>query len=140
MADTTKPRDNASVLIEPVQFRDGVDITGDGGASKASAQIFLQVRNPTDGHVETFDPADGVYAYRAGTTTGTIDVPAAARLRRVSVLANASSATTVTIGGGDTITIPAGGTFDEKIPGLAIGADVIIAGGAPQAYYIAWVA
>src|SRR5258708_6103233 len=112
MTDTTKPKDNAPVLIEPVQFRDGVDITADAGATKASAQVFLQVRNPTDGHVETSAPADGVYDSRAGTTTATIDVPATGKLRRVTVVANASVPTTVTIGGGNAITIPAGGGFD----------------------------
>jgi hypothetical protein len=46
----------------------------------------------------------------------------------------------VTIGTGDTITIPAGGSFDEQIPGQATaGADVVI-GGTVSTYYVAWVA
>lgn len=81
----------------------------------------------------------GTYGYKAGTATGVVDVPSTARLRRVTVIASASQATTLTINGGDTITIPAGGSFDEQIPGRAVGADVVINGGAPQSYYVSWV-
>lgn len=79
----------------------------------------------------------GTYGYRAGTAASTVDVPATAHLRRVSVVAGASSVT-VTIGGGDTITIRAGGAFDEQIPGEALGADVVIAGGV-DIFYVSWV-
>lgn len=82
--------------------------------------------------------SDGAFAYAAGTAAGTVDVPTAARLKRVSVVAGASVGATVTIGGGATITIPAGQSFDEQIAGAAVGADVVI-GGTVQAYYVAWV-
>lgn len=133
--DSVKPKDNPPVLVEPTTNRDGVALD-----AATNTQVILLGRNPTDGRVDTFDPADGVYGYKAGTAAGTVDVPASARLRRVSVIANAAAVTTVTIGGGDTITIPIGGTFDEQVPGLAVGADVVIAGGAPQSYYVSWVA
>jgi hypothetical protein len=80
----------------------------------------------------------GTFHYAAGTTTGTVDIPSTALLKRVSVIANAASSTTVTIGGGATVTIPATMVFDETIPGKAVGADVVIGGGAPQSYYVAW--
>jgi hypothetical protein len=82
---------------------------------------------------------EGVYGYAAGTATGTVDVPTDARLRRVSVVAGTASAATVTIGGGNTITVPAGYAFDDEIVGEATNKDVVIAGGPLQAYYIAWV-
>jgi hypothetical protein len=81
----------------------------------------------------------GTYAYRAGTATGTVDVPTGAQLKRVSVSAGITASATVTIGGGDTITIPAGDAFDEQIPGQAVSADVVI-GGSIQSYYVSWVA
>lgn len=79
----------------------------------------------------------GVYDYDAGTSAGTVDVPAGKRVRRVSVIPGAGTAT-VAIAGGDTITIPAGAMFDEQIPGqVAAGADVVI-GGVVASYYVAW--
>lgn len=140
MSDYTKPKDNPPVLAEPTTNRDGAAL-----GTTTYAQILLLGRNPSDGRVDTFDPVtlvptdSGTYGYAAGTATGTIDVPSGARLKRVAVIANASSATTVTIGGGATITIPSGGSFDEQVPGSALGADVVIAGGAPQSYYVSWV-
>lgn len=104
-----------------------LSVGADGAATDASSTNPVPVREP------------GTFAYAAGTTTGTIDVPTTARLKTVSVLANATSATTVTIGGGATITIPAGGSLDDEIKGDAINADVVIAGGAPQSYYITWI-
>lgn len=78
-----------------------------------------------------------VFGYAAGTAAATVDVPAGARVRSVSVLAGAGPATLV-IGGGDTITIPAGDSFSDTLMGeLAQGADVVI-GGAVASYYVSW--
>lgn len=77
------------------------------------------------------------YGYAAGTVAGTIDVPATARVRRVSVRAGATAAT-LTIAGGQTITVLAGDAFDEQIPGAAtLGGDVAISGGVTS-YYVSW--
>ena len=76
------------------------------------------------------------FAYASGTTTATVDVPAGAFLQRVSVLPGAGAAT-LTIGGGDTITVPAGSAFSEEIGGVAIDTDVVI-GGDVGTYYVAW--
>jgi hypothetical protein len=81
----------------------------------------------------------GTYGYAAGTAAGTVDVPTGARVKRVSVLAGSGGSATVTIAGGNTITIPASGSFDEQIPGQATaGADVVI-GGTVASYYVSWV-
>lgn len=81
----------------------------------------------------------GTYGYAAGTATATVDVPAGARVKRVSVLAGSGGSATVTIAGGNTITIPANTYFDEQIPGLAaLGGDVVI-GGSVNTYYVSWV-
>lgn len=77
------------------------------------------------------------FGYDAGNAIGTIDVPASALLKRVSVIAGSVDAT-ITIGGGDIITVPAGGSFDEQIPGRAVGADVVL-GGSVTSYYVSWV-
>jgi hypothetical protein len=80
----------------------------------------------------------GTYGYAAGTSAVSVDVPTGARLQRVSVIAASGAAATITIGGGPPITVPANGSFDEVIPGQAIGADVVF-GGSLQSYYVAWV-
>jgi hypothetical protein len=81
----------------------------------------------------------GTYGYASGTAAGTVDVPAGARVKRVSVIAGSGAAATITIAGGSTITIPAGGSFDEQIPGDATaGADVVI-GGTVSSFYVGWV-
>lgn len=140
MPDYTQPSADPNVLSEPTTNRDGTTL----GAT-AYTQVVLLGRNPSDGRVDTFDPLQtvptdqGVYGYAAGTATGTVDVPSTARLKRVAVLAGASAASTITIGGGNTITVPAGSSFDELVPGLAVGADVVIGGGAPQSFYVSWV-
>ncbi len=77
------------------------------------------------------------FGYAAGTAAGTVDVPAGARLRSVSVIAGASAATIV-IAGGATITVPAGAGFSEQIAGdVPVGADVVI-GGIPASYFVSW--
>ncbi len=79
----------------------------------------------------------GTYVYAAGTAAGTASVPGDGRARRVLVLADSGGAT-ITIAGGATITLPAGGFFDEQIPGNApLGGDVVI-GGDPATWYVAW--
>lgn len=81
--------------------------------------------------------AHGTFGYAAGVAPGTVDVPVGARVRRVAVRAGASAAT-VTIAGGATITVLAGDTFDDTIPGDATaGGDVVIGGGVAS-YYVAW--
>jgi hypothetical protein len=68
---------------------------------------------------------------------GTVDVPANARLRTVSVVA-AGSAATLTIAGGAPITVPAGQSFTDQIVGdVPSGADVVI-GGTPASYFVSW--
>ena len=81
----------------------------------------------------------GTYGYDAGTSAGTVQVPSGARLRRVSVLPSEGEAATVTIGGGDTITIPVGGYLEEDIPGACVAPAVVIAGSI-DSYYVAWTA
>lgn len=103
----------------------------------ATQTTLIAVLNALQGTLTTREA--GTYAYQAGTAAATVDVPTAARLTRVSVLAGAGGAATVTIGAGNTITIPAGGAFDEKIAGAATNADVVIAG-TVASYYVAWVA
>lgn len=98
---------------------------GAGAPAPVSPTNPMHVREP------------GTYAYRAGNAATTVDVPAQARLKRVSVVAGVSVAATITIGGGETITVPAGMAFDEILPGAAIGADVVI-GGTVQAFYVSW--
>lgn len=114
------------IIVQRIKLNIGPDGTG-GSATDVHSGLPLPV-------------AEGLtYAYDAGVDAATVDVPAAALLRRVAVLAGASGVATITIGAGDTITIPASGTFDEQIPGRAVGADVVI-GGDVEAYYVAWVA
>lgn len=77
------------------------------------------------------------FGYAAGVAAGTVDIPAAARLTRIAVVAGASPATVV-IDGGDTITVPTAMAFSEDIMGdVPKGADVVI-GGTVATFYVAW--
>lgn len=80
----------------------------------------------------------GASDYQAGTAAATVDLPSNATLAYVSVQAGVGGAATITIGGGDTITVPAGGAFDRVIPGQTLGLDVVIAG-TVASYYVDWV-
>jgi hypothetical protein len=95
---------------------------------------------PTDVSVQRLKAVFGADSDAVdGTAAATVDVPAGARVKRVSVIAGSGGTATVTIAGGATITIPAGGSFDEQIPGDAtVGADVVI-GGTVTSYYVGWV-
>lgn len=83
------------------------------------------------------DRNSGTFAYAAGTATGTVDVPTAAKLREVSIIAGASASATVTIGGGATITIPVGAAFSSTTFAATTGQDVVI-GGTIQSYFVSW--
>jgi len=83
------------------------------------------------------DPS--AYAYSAGTAAGTVNVPAEARLETVSVVAGSGGSATCTIGGGNTITIPASATFSDNISGATKDQDVVI-GGTVASYYVSWTA
>lgn len=78
----------------------------------------------------------GDFFYSAGTGTGTINIPSPARLGFVSLTAGASAAT-MTVGGGDTITVPANTTFANEFNNTTLNLDVVI-GGVPAAYYVDW--
>jgi len=79
----------------------------------------------------------GTFGYATGTTgTGTVDVPAQARLLSVYLVAGGTAAT-ATIAGGATITVPANTQFAIEIPGNAKNSDVVI-GGTPASYVITY--
>lgn len=81
----------------------------------------------------------GTFGYHAGTAAATVDVPVGAHVRSISIIPGAGTAT-VTIAGGDTITIPQGGAFDERInDDTPAGADIVI-GGTVASYYVSWAA
>jgi hypothetical protein len=112
-------------------------ITTLGGYSDQIEPLLTSLGVNTDGLEGLL--AHGAYGYASGTAAATVDVPAGARVKRVSVIAGSGGTATVTIAGGATITIPAGGSFDEQIPGDAtVGADVVI-GGTVTSYYVGWV-
>lgn len=71
----------------------------------------------------------GTYGYKTGTSAGTVDVPTLARLSHVFVWSGSGGSTTITIGGGDTITLPASGTFALELDTDTQGQDVVIGGG-----------
>lgn len=82
----------------------------------------------------------GTFGYAAGTAAATVDVPAGASVKRVSVLAGSGGAATVTIAGGNPISVPAAGSFDEQIPGVATAGGDVVIGGTVASYYVSWVA
>lgn len=79
----------------------------------------------------------GNWAYAAGTSPGTVDVPANARLRSISIRTGSGQTCTFTIAGGNPITVPPSQTFELAVPGKALGADVVISGDLAN-YYVSW--
>ena len=113
----------------------------DGSATDVSSASPLPVTDASAlAAVDTLEAllAHGTYGYAAGVAPATVDVPAGARVKRVSVVASAAGTATVAIAGGATITVLASGEFDEQIPGDAtLGGDVVI-GGSVASYYVSW--
>ena len=103
----------------------------------ATEPVGALVVTPEEGSSFPVDSASGTYAYAAGTSTTTVDVPAGAKLREVSVVAGSAAAATITIGGGATITVPAGGAVTLTKFGATVNLDVVI-GGTIQTYYVGW--
>lgn len=144
MGDNPHISDDPPVLGDEITQFDGSPTPGDVldrhpimqavglAVSKGNGQAaWVSDENPVS------QRESGTYGYKSGTTAGTVDVPAGARLRRVSVAATESGSATVQIGGGDVISIPQGGGFDEQIPGAAVGADIVV-GGNVLTYYVSW--
>jgi hypothetical protein len=104
-------------------------------AAPATEATLVSVLASVDG-LETL-LAHGTFAYATGTTAATVDVPAGARARLVSVIAGGGAAT-IAIAGGAAISVPAGAALDVPITGdVATGADVVI-GGTPASYVVTW--
>ncbi len=129
--------DGSATLI-PADATDGLRVN-----AETVAALIGALTSPASGSVNAqlasiaLAVAHGTFAYAAGTSAGTVDVPSGARVRRVSVVSGAGTAT-VTIAGGATITIPQGTAFDEQIVGdVTTGGDVVI-GGTVAAYYVSW--
>jgi hypothetical protein len=146
MADVITIRDAAGQLVD-VSVDDVTSLNG-GAVTGVHVQRFKAVFGADAAGIDVsaanpFPVKDsGTYGYAAGTAAGSVDVPTGARIKRVSVLAGASAAGTVTILGGATITVPAGGGFDDQLPGDAIATsstNEVVIGGTVQAYYVGWV-
>lgn len=157
MADNVTTKDAAGVVV-PV-LTDEVTTVNGGAVSAVQSQVikvatgasgaatYVSSTNPfpvtnttSEASLATIatNTARGTYGYASGTSAATVDVPAGARVRRVSVIAGTGANATVAIAGGATITIPAGYGFDETVPGdVTTGADVVI-GGTVQSFYVSW--
>lgn len=137
------------MAIEYITIRDADGVDRKVAAELAPDGSYYQVQSVAfgvDGAAPTLvsasnplpvDSGSGTFGYDAGTATGTVDVPANAKLRCVSVVAGAAANATITIGGGDTITVLAGGDFTENEFGATTGMDVVI-GGTVRSYYVSW--
>lgn len=82
----------------------------------------------------------GSYGYSAGTGGGTVNVPAEATVLQISGYASGADGT-ITIGGGDTITVRDGGAWNEVPPqgALQAGAGLAVVFGASMDYCVSWV-
>lgn len=129
---------NTGAEAQPVHTR----TTGDSAESQVSVLGIDGSDNvvPADATFGLATREVGTYGYAAGTAAATVDVPSGARVKRVSVLAGTGGSATITIAGGNTITVPAGGGFDEQIPGLATAGGDVVIGGTVASYYVSWVA
>lgn len=90
--------------------------------------------------------AIGRWDYASDTGDGTVTVPAKARLMSMSAKAPSDTPATVTINGGDPITIDAGSSWGDQIPpyALAPGDNETLIGEFPivftgtSSYYVSW--
>lgn len=114
-------------------FVDGLEANTSGLATQTTLDL---IRIALQGTLVTRQA--GTYSYRAGVAPATVDVPDSGRVTRISVVAGLLVSATITIGGGDVITVPAGQTFDEQLSGSALGSDIVITGSV-QSFYVAWV-
>lgn len=82
---------------------------------------------------------DGDWAYRAGTS-GTVDfasVPTQKRILNITATAPTTGNGSITINGGDAITVPAGLQFNVPIPEEKLVDPVIVFTGT-DSYYVDW--
>jgi hypothetical protein len=143
MADNTLQTGLDNIATDELATLNGADVSAANPRIKAQRTKVVFGSDGTATDVDATHPLPSgdarTYGYAAGVVAATVDVPAQAHVKRVSVIAGASAAATITIAGGQTITVPAGAAFDEQIPGEApAGADVVI-GGTVQSYYVSWV-
>jgi hypothetical protein len=132
-----------TLLTTQAGYLDGLEtllgrLPAGGAATEASLATLAGA--VSSGVLKTKDT--GTYGYAAGSAAASVDVPTGARIKRVSVVAGTAVNATVSILGGATITVLAGGGFDEQLPGDALATsstNEIVIGGTVQSYYVAWV-
>lgn len=89
--------------------------------------------------VPVFEPRyGGTYAYAAGTSAATVNVPANGRVQQVYAVSGSGGASTITIAGGDTITVPASTAFSTQITCDTDNQDVVFAGANLASYFVSW--
>lgn len=101
--------------------------SGGGGGGSVTVTNFPAVQ-PVQ---ETTNPLRGTSSYFAGTS-GTVAIPAGARV--VSIAAHATSASSVTIFGGASIPIPAGNGFSDGYSGFVGAGNIVFTG--TDSYYV----
>jgi len=98
---------------------------------------IIDIEHNASGHpVLTYD--DGAFTYDADTGGGTVNVPADARVVEISCHA-AGGDGTLTIGGGDSITVRSGQSFNVLGADKLVGA-VALVFSATLDYYVSWTA
>ncbi|MBX3128392.1 MAG: hypothetical protein KF718_16840 [Polyangiaceae bacterium] len=81
------------------------------------------------------------YQYDSGAAPGTANVPPGGRVNQISAVAPDGGPGSLTIGGGSTITIPAGRTFSESFadPRKQLVGPCAVAFAAAQSWFVSWV-
>ena len=83
-------------------------------------------------------PGFNEYAYESGTGGATVTPPANSRVQKISGYASGGDGT-ITIVGGNTITVRSGGSFSEEINGNIRGdATKAIVFSATMDYFVSW--
>lgn len=73
-------------------------------------------------------PDAGSHRYESGTTATTTSVPSGARVTGYALLASGAGNATIVVDGGDLITVPASGSFQDRPEGLIGPCDITFAG------------
>lgn len=95
---------------------------------------YVDTDNPTEPPAVTVNRQPGTWGYDAGTS-GTEVISSGRRV--ISITAHCTTAGSMTIDGGDTITIPATSSLTIRIDGVLVAPTLIFTG--TDAYIVQWV-
>jgi|SaaInlStandDraft_5_1057022.scaffolds.fasta_scaffold00033_59 hypothetical protein len=102
-----------------------------------ASSAILSIDRNASGHINLLH--DGDYDHASGTGGATVTVPAGATVQKITAFANGADGT-ITIDGGDPITVRTSGGFEDSPTGLVspVGGAIDIVFSASMDYFVSW--